>query len=404
MTETVEVIIVGGGIVGLAAARATLRRFPGCRLIVLEKEPAIARHQSGHTSGVVHTGVYYRPGSLKARLCVRGREELLQFARDRGIAHRVIGKLIVATEPRELAMLDELERRGRSNGVERLRRMTPPEIRAVEPEVRGIAALHVPTAAIIDYPAVAAELALDIGNAGGAVIRDAGVSGIVDRGLRVEAVCAASGQVYSARQMINCAGLYADTIAALAGTPSADQIIPFRGEFHVFPPGRTSLVRGLVYPVPDPRLPFVDVHLTPTIDGRLLAGPNAILAFAREGYRLTDVRWGELGRTLAYPGFWRMLRRVPDAVVGELYRSLSREAIARDLRRMLPAVRADDLRPADAGVRAQAVGPDGTLREDFVFVSAPKVLHVINAPSPAATSSLAIGTEIASRIPDPRSA
>jgi L-2-hydroxyglutarate oxidase len=403
VTETVEVIIVGGGIVGLAVARATLERFPGSRLIVLEKEHAIARHQTGHSSGVVHTGVYYRPGSLKARLCVRGREELLEYARERAIPHRMIGKLIVATDARELPELDELERRGRANGVERLRRVSPAEIREIEPEVRGIAALHLPTSAIVDYPAVAAELARDVVDAGGAVIPDAAVSSITNHESAIEVACAGSGQVYSARQLVNCAGLYADTVARLAGTPSTDRIIPFRGEFHLLAPARAGLVRGLVYPVPDPRLPFVDVHLTPTVDGRLLAGPNAILAFAREGYRLTDVRWAELGSTLTYSGFWRMLSHVPDAVVGELYRSLSREAIARDLRRMVPSLRAEDLLPAEAGVRAQAVGPDGTLREDFVFVTGPKALHVINAPSPAATCSLAIGTEVASRLPDPRS-
>lgn len=402
MTESVEVIIVGGGIVGLAVARATLHRFPGTRLVVLEKESGIARHQSGHSSGVVHTGVYYRPGSLKARLCVRGRTELLDYARERAIPHRVTGKLIVATEAREIPLLEDLERRGRANGVEGIRRIDPAGIRALEPEVRGLTALHLPTTAIIDFPAVAREFERDIADAGGAVLPNSAVTSITERGSSLEVGCERVGRRITGRQLVNCAGLYADEIARLAGTPSPDRIIPFRGEFHAFPPARAELVRSLVYPVPDPRLPFVDVHLTPTVDGRLLAGPNAILAFAREGYRLTDVRWSELGPTLAYPGFWRMLRKVPEAVAGELFRSLTREAIARDLRRMVPSVRAADLRPAEAGVRAQAVAPDGTLREDFVFVQGPRALHVINAPSPAATCALAIGAEVAGRIADPR--
>ena len=316
----------------------------------------------------------------------------------------MIGKLIVATSHGELPMLDELERRGRANGVEGLQRLTPSQIRDIEPEVRGVDALHVPGSAIIDFPGVAAALASDVTEAGGEVLTSAQVTGISNRADRVEVECGEVGRSFAARQLVNCAGLYSDTIARMAGAQVEDLIIPFRGEFHQLPPSRANLVHGLVYPVPDPRLPFVDVHLTPTVDGRLLAGPNAILAFAREGYRLTSVRFGELGRTLAFPGFWRLLRQVPDAVVGELWRSLTREAIARDLRKMVPSVQADDLLPADAGVRAQAVAPDGSLREDFVFVNTPRALHVINAPSPAATSALAIATEVVSQLPDPRSA
>lgn len=369
--------------------------------MILEKEPSLARHQTGHSSGVVHSGVYYRPGSLKARLCIEGRTQLLAYAKERGIPHRVTGKLIVATSHGQLPALDELERRARANGVERPRRLTPREIREVEPEVRGLDALYLPGSAIIDFPAVAKALAKDITNAGGSVLPNAEVTAIADRQDHLEIRCGKVGMTFAAHQMVNCAGLYADRLARLAGAPVEDHIVPFRGEFHQLPSHRTNLVHGLVYPVPDPRLPFVDVHLTPTVDGRLLAGPNAILAFAREGYHLTTVRWDELGPTLAFPGFWRMLGRVPDAVVGELWRSLTREAIARDLRKMVPSVRAEELLPAEAGVRAQAVAPDGALREDFVFVSSPRALHVINAPSPAATCALAIGTEVVGRLPAP---
>lgn len=402
MADTVDLIVIGGGVVGLAVARAALTRFPGTSLVVLEKENAIARHQSLHNSGVVHAGIYYAPGSAKARLCIRGRTELLEYARQRSISHRVIGKLVVATQPSELPALDELERRGRANGVPDLKRIGPSEIRSIEPEVRGLSALHVPGSAIIDFPGVARALARDVEAAGGALALRSEVTRIVNHGDRVEVECAKTGAIYTARQLVNCAGLYADMVARLADAPVTDQIIPFRGEFHAFPPARAGLVHSLVYPVPDPRLPFVDVHLTPTVDGRLLAGPNAILAFAREGYRRTDVRFGELARTAAYPGFWRMIGKVPDAVITELYRSLTREAIARDLRRMVPSVRAEDLLPAEAGVRAQAVAPDGTLREDFLFVNTPRALHLINAPSPAATSCLAIAEEVVAQVPDPR--
>lgn len=383
-------------------ARAALARFPGARLLLLEKEPALAQHQSLHNSGVVHAGIYYRPGSAKARLCLRGRAELLAYARERSIPYRVIGKLVVATDPSQLPALDELERRGQANGVERLQRVGPKEIEAIEPAVRGVSALHVPGSAIIDFPAVAASFAQDVRAAGGTIQLGREVTAIADHGDRIEVECGKVGERTIARQLVNCAGLYADVLARRAGAPCPDMIIPFRGEFHALIPARRDLVHTLVYPVPDPRLPFVDVHLTPTVDGRLLAGPNAILAFAREGYRLTDVRVAELARTATFPGFWRMLGRVPDAVVGELYRSLTREAIARDLRRMVPSIRAEELLPAEAGVRAQAVAPDGTLREDFVFVKTPRALHVINAPSPAATSSLAIAGEIVSELPDPR--
>lgn len=399
VAETVDLLVVGGGIVGLAVARAALARFPSARLVLLEKERALARHQSGHSSGVVHAGVYYRPGSAKARLCVRGREELLLYARERGIPHRIIGKLIVATRPRDLPNLDELERRARANGVEGVRRVGPAEITEIEPEVRGVSALHVPSSAIIDFPAVARTLASDVRGAGGEIVLGSKVTAIRDRGHRLEVDAGATGRSYLARHLINCAGLYSDEVARAAGAPLSDRIIPFRGEFHQFSPARAKLVHSLVYPVPDPRLPFVDVHLTPTVDGRLLAGPNAVLAFAREGYRWRDVRIRELAMALAYPGFWRMLRRVPDAVVGELYRSLSAQAIARDLERMVPSIDPSDLLPAEAGVRAQVVAPDGSLREDFLFTTTPKALHVVNAPSPAASACLAIAEEIVSRLP-----
>jgi len=402
VSETVDLIVVGAGVVGLAVAREATRRFPGARVLVLEKEGAVAQHQSGHSSGVVHSGVYYAPGSLKARLCGEGRAALLAYAQDRGIRYRITGKLIVATDPSELPMLEELERRGRANGVPDLRRRAPAQIAEVEPEVRGIEALEVPSSAIIDFPGVAVHLARDVADAGGSVLTGMRVTAIRESADRVEVTCEAHGRAFVARQLVNCAGLYCDEIARLAGAPTSDRIVPFRGEFHRLPASRSGLVHGLVYPVPDPRLPFADVHLTPTVDGGLLAGPNAILAFAREGYHWTDVRLRELGPTVAYPGFWRMIRSVPDAVVAELLRSLTREAVARDLQKMVPSIRAEDLLPADAGVRAQAVAPDGSLREDFVFTRTPRTLHVINAPSPAATCSFAIAGHVVGGLADPR--
>ncbi|WP_328540870.1 L-2-hydroxyglutarate oxidase [Streptomyces sp. NBC_00344] len=385
-----DVLIIGGGIIGLSTAYALGRSAPGIRVVVLEKEQGTARHQTGRNSGVIHSGIYYRPGSLKARFAVQGAAEMTDFCRDQGIAHRVTGKLIVATGGDELPRLHALAQRGRENGIP-VRELGPAQITESEPGVRGLAAIQVATTGIVDYGAVAARLAASSGadiRCGAQVVRIARRPGGV-------AVATADGSVVRARALVNCAGLHCDRIARLAGDDPGMRIVPFRGEYYEL--ARPSLVRGLVYPVPDPAFPFLGVHLTRGIDGGVHVGPNAVPALAREGYGWGDVHPGELGTTLAWPGSWRIARRHWRYGAGELHRSLSRRAFADAVRRLLPAVSEADLRPAPAGVRAQAVLRDGTLVDDFLIREAPRTVHVLNAPSPAATAALPIGREIARR-------
>ncbi|MFG3077792.1 L-2-hydroxyglutarate oxidase [Streptomyces sp. BK208] len=386
-----DVLVIGGGIVGLSTAYAITRAAPGTRVTVLEKEPGPARHQTGRNSGVIHSGVYYRPGSLKARFAVRGAAEMVKFCAEYGIDHAVTGKLIVATDRAELPRLHALVQRGRENGIP-VRELGGPQIEEYEPEVRGLAAIHVGTTGICDYGAVARQLA----HASGADIRyDAEVHRVDRRpGLGV-AVRTRAGDVLRARVMVNCGGLHCDEIARLTGDDPGMRIVPFRGEYYEL--ARPELVRGLVYPVPDPAFPFLGVHLTRGIDGGVHVGPNAVPALAREGYDWGVVRPRELGATLAWPGSWRIARRHWRYGAGELRRSLSTRAFTAAVRRLLPAVTEDDLVAAPAGVRAQAVLADGTLVDDFLIKEGAHAVHVLNAPSPAATASLPIGREVGRR-------
>ncbi|MEU1134327.1 L-2-hydroxyglutarate oxidase [Streptomyces sp. NPDC005900] len=388
-----DVLVIGGGIVGLATAYALTRTAPGTRVTVLEKEPGPARHQTGRNSGVIHSGIYYRPGSLKARYAVGGAAEMIKFCAEYGLPHEVTGKLIVATERAELPRLHALVQRGRENGIP-VRELGPAQITAYEPEVRGLAAIHVGTTGICDYGAVARHLAAASGaeiryGAGGHVLR---VDRRPERGV---AVRTADGAIVRGRVLVNCAGLHCDAIARLTGDDPGMRIVPFRGEY--FELARPELVRGLVYPVPDPAFPFLGVHLTRGIDGGVHVGPNAVPALAREGYDWSVVRPRELAGTLGWPGSWHIARRHWRYGAGELRRSASKSAFTDAVRRLLPAVGPDDLVPAPAGVRAQAVLRDGTLVDDFLIREGARTVHVLNAPSPAATASLPIGREVARR-------
>ncbi|MGW7427263.1 L-2-hydroxyglutarate oxidase [Streptomyces sp. NPDC054813] len=386
-----DVLVVGGGIVGLSTAFAISRAAPGTRVTVLEKEAGAARHQTGRNSGVIHSGIYYRPGSLKARYAVKGAAEMVKFCAEYGIAHAVTGKLIVATERAELPRLHALVQRGRENGIP-VRELGAAQIAEYEPEVRGLAAIHVGTTGVCDFVGVARQL----GEASGAEIRYGGrVERIDRRPERGVAVLTSRGDVVRGRVLVNCAGLYCDEIARLAGDEPGMRIVPFRGEYYEL--ARRELVRGLVYPVPDPAFPFLGVHLTRGVDGGVHIGPNAVPALAREGYGWGVVRPREVAGTLAWPGTWALARRHWRYGGGELRRSVSKRAFTAAVRRLLPAVTDADLVPAAAGVRAQAVLRDGSLVDDFLIKEGARTVHVLNAPSPAATASLPIGREVARR-------
>jgi L-2-hydroxyglutarate oxidase len=388
-----DVVVVGGGIVGLATMRALLERRPDLRVALLEKEPAPARHQTGHNSGVLHAGIYYRPGSVKARLCVEGTRLMREFCAASGIPILDVGKVIVAVDAREVPRLRDLFARGTANGVRGLEHIGPDRLREIEPHVAGVEALYSPHTASLDYAAVAEALAADGRRRGAAVVTGARVTAI--RRLSDGLVVRAGGRDIQARYLVNCAGLYADVVARLAGATPGVRIVPFRGEYYFLRPERGDLVRGLIYPVPDPELPFLGVHFTRTVGGRVEAGPNAVLAFAREGYAWTRLHPGELLDTLSYPGFWRLARRYWRTALYEVWRSLWKAEFVRALQRLVPALRADDLITGGAGVRAQAVVPDGALFDDFHIVTSERAVHVLNAPSPAATASLAIGRHVA---------
>lgn len=385
-----HIVVVGGGIVGLAVAREL--RVAGHRVTVCEKEDGWARHQSGRNSGVVHSGLYYRPGSLKARTCVAGARSIVAYARERGVPVQVCGKLVVAVHERELPALDELARRGAANGVP-VTRLDPAGAREYEPEVRCVAALHVASTGIIDYAAVCEALAAELAE-GGAELR----TGTEVRALRTEGsrvVIETGAGSIRGDALVNCAGLHSDRIARLGGVQPAVRIVPFRGEYHALVPDAAQRVRGLIYPVPDPAFPFLGVHLTRGIDGGVHAGPNAVLALRREGYRWRDVSARDLREVLSYRGFWQIARRHGRTGVGELVRSLSRRAFAAALAELVPGIRAADLVPSPAGVRAQAVTPDGALVDDFLVQVAHRQVHVLNAPSPAATCALEIANYVA---------
>jgi len=387
-----NVIIIGGGVVGLGVALEITRRFPRLRLLLLEKEDRVARHQSGHNSGVIHSGVYYKPGSMKARLCVSGAAAMIEFCREHEVAHEVCGKVIVATDTDELPRLEELHRRGEANGLVGLRMIGPEELREIEPHSTGMKALVVPSTGITDYAKVSEKYADLISASGGTVLTSAAATGI-RRGTS-EIVVETSRGAFSTTALINCAGLHSDRVSRMAGDEPGVMIVPFRGEYYDLVPERAGLVRALIYPVPDPRFPFLGVHFTRRITGKVDAGPNAVFALAREGYRHRDVSLRDLISSLAFPGFWRMARRNWRNGFDEFRRSLSKPLFVRALQRLLPEVSEKDLVPGGSGVRAQALKPDGTLVDDFQFLPSGKVLHVLNVPSPAATASLAIGKTI----------
>ncbi len=392
--HTFDVVVVGAGILGLATARRLLQTSPGLKLAVVEKEDAIATHQTGHNSGVVHSGIYYLPGSLKARLCTQGKAALERLVDERGLAHERCGKVIVALDAQELPRLDELERRAQANGVQGLRGIGADELREVEPNAVGIRALHATQTGIVDFREVAGALADDVRAGGGEVLLGRQVVGIAEHGGRVEVMTSGGG--LEARAVVACAGLQSDRLAALSGaSPDRPRIVPFRGDYYTLRPHASGLVNGLVYPVPDPELPFLGVHFTKTIGGKVIAGPNAVLSLAREGYRRLALSPRDAAATLTFPGFWRFARSHFRFGLGEQWRDVVKSAFVRDMQRYVPVVQAEDVEFGPSGIRAQALGRDGKLVDDFVLERSGRVLHVLNAPSPAATASLAIAEHLA---------
>ncbi|ABL79584.1 FAD dependent oxidoreductase [Nocardioides sp. JS614] len=389
--------VVGGGIVGAAVARELLARYDA-EVVLWEKEDGLGRHQTGHNSGVVHAGVYYTPGSHKARLCVQGGRLLRAFCEERGLVYEECGKLIVATDEGQRSLLHDIERRGRSNGVTGLRWLEGEEIGSVEPHARGVAALHSPRTAIVDYGAVTRALGAEVVDRGGLLHVGTAVTGLQTRGREVVVTTSAGSQVVDL--VVACAGLHADRVARMAGDDSEPMIVPFRGEYHVLRPDRSALVRGMIYPVPDPRYPFLGVHLTRHVDGSVSIGPNAVLALAREGYRWRDVAGRDLWEMARWPGFARLARRHWRTGVRELAGSASKRRFVAAARLYVPELRVADVERRVAGVRAQAVDRDGTLVDDFRIGRAGRVLSVRNAPSPAATSSLAIAAEVVAMLAD----
>jgi L-2-hydroxyglutarate oxidase len=389
------VAIVGGGIVGLATAYQLTRQFPGRSVIVLEKEAELATHQTGRNSGVLHSGIYYKPGSLKAINCRAGKKAMEEFCADEGIPHELCGKVVVALNDAELPALERIFERGVANGV-KCAIIGPDRLRDLEPHVAGIRAIHVPETGIVDYPRVCQRLAERIREREGQVLTRAKVFGLrhVGDGVIVES---SVGEV-EADQVVNSAGLYCDRVAALGGEKPQARIVPFRGEYFALKPAAQHLCRNLIYPVPDPSFPFLGVHFTRMIAGGVECGPNAVLAFAREGYHKTDVNLGELAETLTYSGFVKMAWKHWRMGLGEMWRSCSKAAFVRALQRLVPAIQAEHLEPAPAGVRAQAVQRDGSLVDDFLFGEGERIVNVLNAPSPAATASLNIGKLIVERL------
>lgn len=395
-----DCLIIGGGIVGLATAHSLLERQPGLRLILLEKESELAQHQTGRNSGVIHSGIYYKPGSFKAKFARAGARSMVEFCRAQGIRHDVCGKVIVATREAELPQLEKLFQRGLENELP-VRRLTADEVRETEPHVRCLAGLKVPTTGIVDYRAVCAKLAV--------LVRERG--GQIELGTRVARVTSSaqshriqtSRGDFEARFLINCAGLHSDRVARLAGVQTQARIVPFRGEYYELVPERRHLVKTLIYPVPNPAFPFLGVHFTRMIDGSVHAGPNAVLAFKREGYHKTDVSLRDSWETLTYGGFWKLARKNWGEGWMEMRRSFSKAQFVRSLQQLIPEVQEADVVPTHAGVRAQALQPDGGLVDDFLFVEERNAIHVCNAPSPAATASLEIGRTIAAKLPPLRS-
>lgn len=397
VSGTPSIVVVGAGLVGLATAHKLLLDNPHARVTVIEKEGGVGQHQSSHNSGVLHAGLYYKPGSAKALLARRGIKEMTAFCQEHGVAHEICGKLVVAVDESERVRLAALLERGTQNGMEGLRMLSAAEMREIEPSVGGIAAIHVPEEGIADYPAVCATLERLLQAQGARIVTGTSVRQIKRDGANKRMVTTTTGD-YPADFVITCGGLHADRLCAASGEEPPARIVPFRGEYFRLSPKRTELVKHLIYPVPDPSFPFLGVHFTRHIHGGVEAGPNAVLAFSREGYTKGTVRLTDLASAVGYSGLWRFVQRHRKMTVEELRRSFSKRLFTASLQRLVPSLVQGDLEPGGAGVRAQAMRPDGSLVEDFMFVDGPGVLHVLNAPSPAATASLAIGGEIAQRV------
>ena len=391
-----RVIIIGGGIVGLATACKLSRRCPEARVTVVEKESKVCAHQSGHNSGVLHAGLYYKPGSLKARLAVSGVREMVAFCRQHNVPHEICGKLVVAADESEVPRLRDLHERGTKNGLEGLRYLGREQMREIEPHAGGVAALHVPQEGIVDYNKVCEAMQRELEGSGGSVMLGAGVKALTLKNGEWRISTAAGDQ--SADFIINCAGLHCDRVSMLAGEPREVRIVPFRGEYYKIRPESQHLVRNLIYPVPDPQFPFLGVHFTRLIHGGIEAGPNAVLAFAREGYRKADIKVADLWDALTFSGLWRFLFKHKRMGWEELRRSFTKRLFCESLQRLVPEIRVEDLSPGGAGVRAQAMSPEGSLVQDFCLLHRRRALHVLNAPSPAATASLAIGAEISNLV------
>jgi L-2-hydroxyglutarate oxidase len=392
-----NIVIVGGGIVGLATAHELLKFHPNVSVVILEKEGAVGQHQTGNNSGVLHAGLYYKPGSAKARLAVTGLKEMIAFCEANHVAHQICGKLVVATDESERQRLQNLYERGQKNGLNGLQMLDRSAMVEIESHVGGIAALRVPEEGIVDYPAVCQALVSRIEQFGGRIITDAKVTKLRPR--------SGGGWVIQSSQndfegdfVINCAGLHCDRVLESAGEKRETRIVPFRGEYYKIRPERQFLVRNLIYPVPDPEFPFLGVHFTRLIHGGIEAGPNAVLAFAREGYQKSDINLRDLFDSVTFPGLWRFLGRHKKMSWEEIKRSFSKQLFCAALQKLVPEIQVEDLEPGGAGVRAQAMSPEGTLIQDFAFVRGHNALHVLNAPSPAATASLAIGREIVHQI------
>ena len=396
LTDSFDVACIGAGILGLATARALQQKFR-CRVVVLETEKAPAQHQTGHNSGVIHSGLYYKPGSLKATNCTAGRLRLVEYCQEKDIPFEQCGKLVIATREDEIPRLDELERRGRANGLDGLRRLTAEQIPDYEPHARGLAALHVPETGIVDYVAVASSYARDVSDLGGDVRYGWQVTGI---DIKADVNIETTGGDVRAKAMINCGGLQCDRVARLAGAQPAVRIVPFRGDYFDLAEDSRHLLANLIYPVPDPRFPFLGVHLTRRLDGSVEAGPNAVLAFRREGYAAPRFDLRDTWSTVSYPGFWRMALRFWRIALHEFLRAGSPRRFARELQRFVPEIGEGDLASGGCGIRAQALAADGSLLDDFSITRAERSLHVLNAPSPAATASLAIGDSLADMAAD----
>ena len=392
--QVFDFVVIGGGIVGLSTARALLGRHPGARLAVLEKEEGWARHQTGHNSGVIHSGIYYKPGSLKARFCLEGARALVEFCQERGIDHEICGKVIVATESAELRLLDDLHERGLKNGLA-VEKLDPKQLKEAEPHASGLAALRVPSTGIVDYTQVAGAFAKLVEEEGGQLLTGTAVQGVSEGGSVVEV--RTNRGVIRARTLVNCAGLHSDRVARLCGVDPATKIVPFRGEYYELRSEKRYLVKNLIYPVPNPNFPFLGVHFTRSVEGMVEAGPNAVLGLAREGYKKTDFVLKDFVEELTYPALWRLARTNWRTGVGEIHRSLSKKAFVRGLQKLVPEVAAGDIVPIAAGVRAQALTKEGKLVDDFLISEGENSIHVLNAPSPAATASIPIGEEIARR-------